>query len=57
MIPKAPGLFTFLVAFVLGLAAVVAHLGVPVPVIRDAEFWTLALAYLLLMLGCTMRGL
>ena len=57
MLPKAPSLLTFLVAFLLGVAAVLAKLGVPIPVVRDAEFWTLAAAYLAVMLGCTMRGL
>jgi len=56
---KTPGKLTFLLSIVLAVAVLVAKFGVAVPFLSDgaAQFYGLLAAYVILVLGCTMRGL
>jgi len=56
---KKPGILTFLLSIVLALAALVAKFGVAVPFLNNggAQYYGLLAAYVILVLGCIMRGL
>ena len=60
MVLKAPGILTFLVSIILALGVLYArYFGSDVPFfIGDAtQFYALLGAYVILVLGCIMRGL
>jgi hypothetical protein len=54
---KAPGLLTFLVSVLLTLAVLLAKVGIEIPVVSGREFLVLLIAQILLIFGCTLRGL
>ena len=54
---KRPSLLTFLVALILGIAGTLSHLGVAIPVVGGFGFWLVFAAYVLLVLGCVLRGM
>ena len=56
---KAPGILAFLLSVVLALAVLSAKFGAPVPLLTAAstQFYGLLAAYVVLLLGCLMRGL
>ena len=57
---KAPGILIFLLSIVLALAVVVAKAFptlLPLLSGATAQFYSLLAAYVVLVLGCTMRGL
>jgi len=54
---KPPNIFTFLLAFILGIVGVLAHLGVDIPVVGAYGFWLVFAAYVLLVMGCVFRGM
>jgi hypothetical protein len=57
---KAPGFLAFLLSIVLALAVLASRLvGAHVPLLTTdtAQFYSLLAAYLILVLGCIMRGL
>jgi hypothetical protein len=57
---KGPGLLTLLVSIVLALAVLFAKFfGATVPLLTHeiTQFYGLLAAYVILLLGCTMRGL
>ena len=54
---KRPGLLTFLIAIVVGVLALVSHLGLAVPELTNYSFWVMTAAYVLLVMGCLFRGL
>ena len=60
MVLKAPGILTFLLSIVLALAVLFArYFGASVPLLTGdvAHFYGLLEAYVILLLGCIMRGL
>jgi hypothetical protein len=60
MVLKAPGILTFLLSIVLALAVLFArYFGTSVPLLTGdvAHFYGLLAAYVILLLGCIMRGL
>ena len=60
MVLKAPGILSFLLSIVLALAVLSArYFGVSVPLLTGdvAHFYGLLAAYVILLLGCIMRGL
>jgi hypothetical protein len=54
---KAPGLLTFLMSVMLTVTVLLAKIGIQIPVVSGREFLVLLIAQILLILGCTMRGL
>ena len=54
---KPPNILTFLLAFILGIVGTLAHLGVAIPVVGGFGFWLVFAAYVLLVLGCVLRGM
>jgi hypothetical protein len=57
---KAPGFLIFLLSIVLALAVLVAKVvpaSIPLLGGATAQFFALLAAYVILLLGCTMRGL
>lgn len=56
---KAPGLLTFMVSVILTVAVLFTiFFKAEIPLLReDGGFWALLLAQVILVLGCTMRGL
>ncbi|MGI9422346.1 MAG: hypothetical protein ACR2PA_04075 [Hyphomicrobiaceae bacterium] len=54
---KRPSLLTFLVALIAGVAGTLSHLGVAIPVVGGFGFWLVFAAYILLVLGCVLRGM
>jgi hypothetical protein len=57
---KAPGILPFLVSIILALAVLFAkYFGADVPLMTGEapQFYGLLLAYVILLLGCIMRGL
>jgi len=60
MILKAPGILTFLVSVVLALGILYSrYFGRDVPFLTGdaSQFYGMLIAYVILVLGCTMRGL
>jgi len=60
MILKAPGILTFLVSIVLALGILYSrYFGSDVPFLTGdaSQFYGMLIAYVILVLGCTMRGL
>jgi len=60
MVLKAPGILSFLLSIVLALAVLSArYFGASVPLLTGdvAHFYGLLVAYVILLLGCVMRGL
>jgi len=57
---KAPGILAFLLSIIVALAVLAARLfpdAVPLLGGGTAQFYALLAAYVILLLGCTMRGL
>jgi len=56
---KAPGFLIFLLSIVVALAVLLAKFGVAIPVLtgEPGQFYGLLAAYVILVLGCIMRGL
>ena len=54
---KPPNILTFLLAFILGIVGTLAHLGVAIPVVGGFGFWLVFAAYVLLVMGCVLRGM
>lgn len=54
---KTPSLLTFLLALILGIVGTLAHLGIEIPVVGGFGFWMVFAAYVLLVLGCVLRGM
>lgn len=56
---KAPGILTFMISVILTVAVLfIMFFQAQVPLISGGgEFWTLFAAQIILILGCTMRGL
>ena len=54
---KRPSLLTFLVAIIVGVLAIVSHLGLAVPTISGYSFWVMTAAYIVLVMGCLFRGM
>ncbi|MGF1651212.1 MAG: hypothetical protein ACFCUN_12270 [Hyphomicrobiaceae bacterium] len=53
-----PSLLIFLISFVLAAVAVVTKLGIGLPrYIVHQEYWLAITAYLVIMIGCIVRGL
>jgi hypothetical protein len=60
MFLKAPGLLTFSVSVLLALSVLYArYFGADVPFLMGdaSQFYGMLIAYVILVLGCTMRGL
>ena len=60
MILKGPGILTFVVSIVLALLVLYArYFGSDVPFLMGdaSQFYGMLIAYVILVLGCTMRGL
>ncbi|MAI44527.1 MAG: hypothetical protein CMB79_01270 [Filomicrobium sp.] len=54
---KRPSLLTFLFAIVVGVLAIISHLGLAVPTISSYSFWVMTAAYIMLVMGCLFRGM
>ena len=54
---KPPNILTFILAFILGIVGTLAHLGVAIPVVGAFGFWLVFAAYVLLVMGCVLRGM
>lgn len=54
---KAPGILIFMLSLVLTLLVIAAKLGADIPLLAGHEFAALLAAQVILILGCTMRGL
>jgi len=55
---KAPGILTFTLSIVLTVTVLIMRFfGAEIPFLVGNEFWALLLAQVILVLGCTMRGL
>jgi len=55
---KAPGIITFTLSIVIAvLVLVVKFFGAAIPLMAGNEFYFLLVAYVVLVLGCIMRGL
>ena len=54
---KPPNILTFLLAFILGIVGTLAHLGIAIPVVGGFGFWLVFAAYVLLVMGCVLRGM
>ena len=55
---KAPGILTFTFSIVLTVTVLIMRFfGAEIPFLVGNEFWALLLAQVILVLGCTMRGL
>lgn len=55
---KAPGIITFMLSVILVVIVLVSKFaGANIPGITGQEDWALLVSYLILMLGCLMRGL
>jgi hypothetical protein len=55
---KAPGIITFMMSVILVVIVLVSKFaGASIPGITGQEDWALLASYLVLMLGCLMRGL
>jgi hypothetical protein len=55
---KAPGILTFTTSVVLVVAVLgVKFFGAQIPLLNGHEFWALLVAYLVLVVGCMVRGL
>ncbi len=55
---KAPGILTFMISVVLTVVVLIMKFfGAEIPFLIGNEFWALLLAQVVLVLGCTMRGL
>lgn len=55
---KAPGIITFMLSVILVVIVLVSKFaGASIPGITGQEDWALLTSYLILMLGCLMRGL
>jgi hypothetical protein len=59
MFLKAPGILIFLVSIILALGILYARYFADVPFLTGeaSQFYALLIAYVILVLGCTMRGL
>ena len=53
---SAPKVITWVVAVVVGVVGIVAHLGI-IPVLSGYAFWLVAAAFVLLVLATLLRGL
>lgn len=53
---KPPNILTFLIAFALVVAGVLANVGLNLPFISGHGFWLLLGANVLFILGCLTRG-
>jgi hypothetical protein len=51
-----PRKITFLIAIILGLLGIFGNL-TPIPVVSSYAFWLLAFGFVLLALGCMLKGL
>lgn len=55
---KAPGIITFMFSVILAVILLVSKFfSAEIPVMTGNEFWALLLSYVILMLGCLLRGL
>lgn len=54
---KAPGLLAFFVALTLALVSLASRLGIAIPAVDGHAYEMMLAAYVVLLLGCTMRGL
>ena len=55
---KTPGILTFTLSVVLVVIAVIAKFfGAAIPLISGHEFFVLLFAHILLVLGCSLRGM
>lgn len=55
---KAPGILTYMLSVILAVCVlVVRFFSASIPLVNGNEFWFLLLSYIILMLGCIMRGL
>ena len=55
---SAPRKGTWVIAILLGASSILSHYGgLRIPIISDAEFLLLALAFLFLLLGSVLKGL
>ena len=54
---KPPGILTFFLALILGVVGALSHLGVNIPYVDGYGFWMLFAAYVLLIMGCLLRGM
>jgi hypothetical protein len=55
---KAPGIIAFMLSIIIAVCVlVVKFFGAAIPFMTGNEFWFLLIAYVVLVLGCIMRGL
>lgn len=54
---KRPSLLTFLIAIVVGMLAIISHLGLAAQTITSYSFWVMTAAYIVLVMGCLFRGM
>jgi hypothetical protein len=55
---KAPGILTLMVSVILTVVVLIMKVfGAQIPFFNGNEFWVLLAAQVILVLGCTMRGL
>ena len=54
---KPPGILTFLLALILGIVGALTHFGVNIPIVDGHGFWLVFAAYVLLIIGCLLRGM
>ena len=55
---KAPSILTFMVSVILTVTVLIMKVfGAQIPFLNGNEFWALLVAQVILVLGCTMRGL
>ena len=53
---SAPKVITWVIAVIIGVVGIVAHLGI-IPVLSGYAFWLVAAAFVLLVLATLLRGL
>lgn len=55
---KAPSIITFMLSVILAVIVLMStFFGAEIPGLKDNELWALLLSYVILMLGCMVRGL
>lgn len=55
---KAPSIITFMLSVILAVIVLMSiFFGAEIPGLKNNELWALLLSYVILMLGCMVRGL
>lgn len=55
---KPPGILSFMLSVIIVVCVlIVKFFGAAIPMVNGNEFWLLLLAHLILVLGCTIKGI